>query len=242
MEIDIHLSPFSWQLLHSCLTPALRSRVAASQTPWKPFVWPINTHCAAIVILQQCRHTEKREKEMEQRSRKVQMLPRRKHLPGQPSFAQSKFHWTPFWGNHTFIVNKDNLSRLQSTLMFKRTSTKKSLNQRNLIHLSKGNQMFFVFFKFVMNFDDRILLDRNSATLTHIRVSSLSQEFWKQLGVEVDRGRLFSTTLIKIYLLILPLQIETFSASAIAFETLHSAKLAPQPFKWRSYTFWAYAY
>lgn len=133
MEIDIHLSPFSWQLLHSRLTPALWFWVAVPQTPWKPFVWPwpINTYCASIVILTTMQAHRRKSKELEQRSRKVQMLPRRTHLPGQPSFVWSNFHWTPLSWTKTAIAD---------------CLTKKGLKRTNLIQFSMANHIFAFFF------------------------------------------------------------------------------------------------
>lgn len=94
---------------------------------------------------------------------------------------------------------------------------------------------------FVINIiGDRILLDLNPVTLNslHPRVISVhvfivpsSQDLWKLSEVDVHHWRLVSTILIKIYLLLLTSQTETFSTSATAFEALQSARLSSEPFK-----------
>lgn len=168
MEIDIHLSPFSWQLLHSCLTPALRSRVAASQTPWKPFVWPINTHCAAVVILQQCRHTEEKEKRWNKEVGRYRCFPG-EHiclvnpvLPSQNATGGLSGEITPLsWTKITIADSKTHWCLRER---------KHKITESKKLTSFKGQPNVFCFFLFVMNFDDRILLDLNSATLTYIHV------------------------------------------------------------------------
>lgn len=159
MEIDVHLSPFSWQLLHSCLTPALWSRVAVSQTPWQPRAWQ-----ETDIVLR---------KEMEPRWWIVKMLCSR------PDVYKTLF------SIFLSAININNDRIMLATLTF--------LPQAFLI---KGS--------------------------TYLPLSS---------EVEVHCWQLSSTILIQTYLLSTFLQAETFSNSAAAFETPHSAKLSSEPFK-----------